>query len=568
LRELLQDDPEKASRLAILGGADMWLSLGYEPVPDGLIFRGVKDVSQVDMAALEERSKTLASRLVPVLEEPIEQEKLDILRQQLQRYASLVANNLGVMFGDAGDDARAWAAYQRARAYMPNNISALLNLGAMVEKGHAFDGSETISQDLEELKTSLSAKFRVWSLSSTYGYVRLPQVYAQLGWTWAQSGDMKLAKARLQQASNLFDPEEQSRVRHVLARVHLMEGEVPKSVELYNQMLAQDPKDLAALRGLIQAYGAIGEIDRALEMLACAEAAGMDKTQVLLKRAQLFFQRGENKMAEKMIDDLLLVEPDLLQGMVLKAELLLARQDKVDLQRVLRKIEQVEGYGGYYSSYLQARQAMQEHDFERAQEFLEAAWKSKPRNMAIAEWVLQLAVARRDQEVAEYYSRELVTRDPDNAIGRYVLATLQIEKGEEELAKSNLRRCLKTKRLPAALNDLAWLLQEEGKLDEAEALAREAVEATGKSFNYVETLGSILLKKKSYDEARTVLEQALVLNDRYPRTHLYLAEVLVALGQADEARTVVERIVKQRDQLTPEQDDTLMDLVDQLNVQL
>ncbi len=564
IEELVTQEKGVAERLAVLANPDLWFSLGYEPVPDGLMSRGVRDIAEVDLTALEARSVALAERLLPVLSTPSTEPGLERLRQNLQRQASMVSNNLGVLHQRAGDYKQAWGAYCRARAYLPSNISALLNLGAMVDQGDADDSDGEVGRELEALRVSAPEKFRVWSLSAIYGYVHLPQVYAQLGWTWARSGDMKQARARLQQAKQLFGAEEQERVQRVMARVHLMEGDAPESVALYRQLLVEKPDDMQLLQGLSAAHAATGDIEEALAVLSRAEAAGMNKTQVLVQRAQLLFQKGEAEAAEKMVDDLLLVEPDLLRGWVLKAELLLTRRDRVDLQGVLRRVEQAEGYGGYYGSYLRARQALSEKDLGRAQEFLLAAWQRKPKHTVLLEWALQLAVARRDREAAHQYVKALLVRDPESALGRYIMATLQLQAGETELAKDNLRRSLKHTRLPAALNDLAWVLQLEGVYDEAEALAREAVAASTGSYEYLETLGVVLLRQKKHGEAREVLERALLQKGSRPGTHLYLAQALAGEGKQSEAMAIVNKLREQRDALSPEQDDVLTELTQSL----
>ncbi len=99
-------------------------------------------------------------------------------------------------------------------------------------------------------------------------------------------------------------------------------------------------------------------------------------------------------------------------------------------------------------------------------------------------------------------------------------------------------------------NNLAYLLAEQGiKLDEAESFARRASILEPSNPAALDTLGFVLMKQGSFDEAAEVLEKAR-LRARYlpPDSRMEilirLARAYVAAGQAHLARQVVRDLVR------------------------
>lgn len=128
---------------------------------------------------------------------------------------------------------------------------------------------------------------------------------------------------------------------------------------------------------------------------------------------------------------------------------------------------------------------------------------------------LRAAVALEDSgkiaEAAKSY-REIVTRNPASAVAWTNLGNAERQLGNTAEAENAFRKAIEADAKGArdALNNLAWLLYEEKRLDEAEPLARKAVaEAGPDSYLVLDTLARVLAAKGSCDEALTTFRHAI-----------------------------------------------------------
>lgn len=65
------------------------------------------------------------------------------------------------------------------------------------------------------------------------------------------------------------------------------------------------------------------------------------------------------------------------------------------------------------------------------------------------------------------------------------------------------------------MNQLAWLYQEQGKLEGALLLSRMATRLSQNNANYLDTLAEVLFKTGEREEAIDVMEKAAMLNPKY-----------------------------------------------------
>jgi tetratricopeptide (TPR) repeat protein len=141
-----------------------------------------------------------------------------------------------------------------------------------------------------------------------------------------------------------------------------------------------------------------------------------------------------------------------------------------------------------------------------------AAILIKPRDPAAGQ--LRAAVALEDEgklsEAASAY-RQYLAGHPDSAVAWTDLGNAESRRGRRAEAEEAFHRALAAD--PAsrdALNNLAWLLFEEKRYDDAESFARKAVAAKGPdSYLVLDTLARVLAAKGSCDEALTTFRQAI-----------------------------------------------------------
>ncbi len=146
-----------------------------------------------------------------------------------------------------------------------------------------------------------------------------------------------------------------------------------------------------------------------------------------------------------------------------------------------------------------------------------------------------------DETIAQY--EKLLKTKPDSIVGIMGLATAYEAQGKQDKAKEKYILALKLQpNLPAAANNLAWDLAEEGSdLGEALRLAMQAKQAMPDQPNVADTLGWVHYKRKSYSLAISQFKQALVNSQDNPVIRYHLALALYANDAKQEA---VETLTK------------------------
>ncbi len=127
---------------------------------------------------------------------------------------------------------------------------------------------------------------------------------------------------------------------------------------------------------------------------------------------------------------------------------------------------------------------------------------------------LRAAIALEDEgkysEAAAKY-REILAAHPDSVVAWTDLGNAQEHLGDRAAAEEAFRKALALDpNSRDALNNLAWLLYQQKRLDEAESFARRAVAQQGPdSYLVLDTLARVLAARGSCDEAVRTFKQAI-----------------------------------------------------------
>lgn len=113
-------------------------------------------------------------------------------------------------------------------------------------------------------------------------------------------------------------------------------------------------------------------------------------------------------------------------------------------------------------------------------------------------------------EAADRY-RAILQRHSDSAVAWTNLGNAEMKLGQHAEAEEAFRKALTTDPTSRdALNNLAWLLYQDHRLDEAESLARKAVAQRGPdSYLILDTLARVLAAKGACDEAMRTFQAAI-----------------------------------------------------------
>jgi tetratricopeptide (TPR) repeat protein len=162
-----------------------------------------------------------------------------------------------------------------------------------------------------------------------------------------------------------------------------------------------------------------------------------------------------------------------------------------------------------------------------------------------------LAAAQSFQRVERFADsipllERLLARQPDSAVGHYLLGSAYERTGRRGQAVAELRRVLQIDPdFHAALNYLGYTLAEAREnLDEALSLVQRAVALEPDNGAYVDSLGWTYYQLGRHEQARGYLERAARLEPADATLQEHLGDVYVALGQNDRAREAYRRALE------------------------
>ncbi len=256
--------------------------------------------------------------------------------------------------------------------------------------------------------------------------------------------------------------------------------------------------------------------------------------------------RGGRAAAKAQLEQLLRAEPRFEPAWVLAGTMAYEDGDRETLLRCLRQMRSEEKDWPQLLIIL-GRDAVRRQMPAEGRQYFERANRVWPENVEALEELVRLDMAEQRFDSLSSKLDHLLTLDPKNALGNFCLGALLFRDNELGLAEESYRLALATQRYPPALNNLAWLLQLQGRLDEALAFAREAVQADPASGNAWDTLGVVHLKLGRLDEAEQALAMALRVAPSSLDAQVHVLQVRAARGGQEreaakgEARNLLQK---------------------------
>ena len=595
LKVWFKNDPNIMNEVMTIGWPDIWFWANCRPVPDGLGFRGVKDVSSVDGLKIKSDFEALWKKLEPSIVIPQYSGKgsysireVEALtnrrRMELRRHFGLIANNIGVLLQDLHHDKEAFEMYELVLGTIDcDNICALFNEFEMIRVGNqvAMGRKREVEQQLEAIIGDPKRRYRIGSLSSYYGYIRSPEFLVRHGLSWARSGETRYAIENLKDASDLVPGGKPStELLNLMAGFYAQGRQVEKSREKYQEVLKADATNYDALMGLWRLSLQEGAIEEAKQYLKRASDAGDAKPMEGRVRFDVplrYMMDNNLDEAYEALKKITYLQPSiqawaLLAGVVL--QLADSATDPKQKQKILAEVENVilpkmEGLANsprdFYVHMTRAltlmRKGTDPETMKQARSSLEIAWKTRP-VVSVGGMVLDLDYRLLDREGAERHALQILRMDEKHVFANWVMGSIRM--GEDRLpeAERYLRASAQAAHpLPAAQNDLAELFRRRGNLVEAEEIARAATKSAPDLYVAWETLASTLLDRgKDLDEAEQCILKAIDLAGGKDdlRMQLTLARVQLAKRDFAKARNTLRMLDKRRDELE-ERDRAVLD---------
>lgn len=142
-----------------------------------------------------------------------------------------------------------------------------------------------------------------------------------------------------------------------------------------------------------------------------------------------------------------------------------------------------------------------------ASERLNQATRASPWNTRVMESRLRLAIHEGRTHEMERIADNLLAFEPGNPWGNLALGLIHFARDRHDLAEAAFLRVAGREPLPIALNNLSWILTQQGRHAEALPFARRAVEADPLGAPLWHTLGTVLTGLGRHTEAARAYER-------------------------------------------------------------
>ncbi len=561
-------DPSVAREAAVWGAPDLWFTGDLKPVPELLFFGGDPErkpdwSAWKELDALLPAPKGWGSYKLWKTEDPVEK-----IRLNLRRHVGFVANNRGVWLQDAGRDDEAYDLYELVLGEIDaDNVSSLFNEFELARSGNRRAAAK--KRELEAALKAIAAdgerRYRLFAIGNYYGYIRSPEVFMRLGFSWARFGRPGEALSQVRRAIDLVPSDSRASMLNMMASLYASEDNQRRSREVYEEVLRKDSSNHDALMGLMRLELQDGDSEKAMEYLRKATAEAGDDPRANVELAMLQMMQGDLDESKRLLRKATDADRSNLQAWSMLAAVTMqqvdAAKDEATRAKLMKELKndilltmekQSRNASDYYLMTTKAFVLMRE-DGDRvreARDALIAASKDRPDIGATSDMILGLDIRLNDTDDAERQARETLRRNRKDSMANYVMGSLALQKGSYDEAEAFLRRSVEARRpVVLAFNDLAEVLRRGKRLSEAESMARKAVEKEPSLYVAWETLGSVILDAKgNLDEAEKCIRKACELSkgkdgkEEDVRMLISLARVQLARGDAAHGKTTIRRV--------------------------
>lgn len=554
-------DREIDKKMAVFGVPDFWFTADMEPVPEYLFFGGKRDIKTINGKELFSDFTAFWQTMDKLLQQTQKRTRPDPttgLRLYLRRHLGFVANNLGVLLEDLGLEAEAFKTYTTVHNTIdPHNVSAMFNRFEMARRGVAAASAskDVIEKELRDFVANLKGQYPLWSLSRYYGYVRSPELFARLGWSWALSGQTGAALKGLRTAANLL-VSDAARANAMLseAAIYSLSGDRTKTTAVYQDILKNDPSNRSAMLGLARIAVQDGAVDAARRWLEQAARSDDKRGALGVEWATIHLMNNDLAQARLILQETTDLQPQNLQAWAMLAMVNLQQDQTEEIDTViLPKMEKIAGTNDDYYYQITRALTMQRkgksHERAARESFIRAA-SLRPDIMGVKDSILQLDISMNDQVNAELHARQVLRSDRKHALANYVLGSLRLQEGSYGEAEGFLRQSITTSPSAAAHNDLAETLRRIRKFDDAEAQARAACKLSPDLYIAWETLAAVLVDaNRKLEEAEQSVRKSIQLEESDLRPHITLARILLKKGEVERARETIHMLRSRQKEL-------------------
>lgn len=382
----------------------------------------------------------------------------------------------------SGEPGKAYASFVRAGELRPDDPNAQLQAGTLLLAAGDYGGARSHAERAVAAAPSNAS------------------AHILLGNALAGAKETRLAIEQMEQAIAL-NPD-YAPAWAALGGVTLLKGDRDRAAEAYQRAVRLAPQSADAHLAFANFYWLTGDIPAAERTLLTAHQ--VDQRNPLVHRALATLYLTSRRAAQ--------AEPHF------KA-LAATPSGRIAL-------------ASYYVAMGRAPEARAELDG-----VIEQSPDNASAHLAMAQ--LLLTTGGKTAEV-ERHAREAVRLDSTMVAAGTLVAMLNESRGDGNAARVEYERILAIRpRAAIAANNLAWIYAEQGRIDEAIALARTARDEMRRRPEPEDTLGWALLKKGLVQEAIGSFERAVARAPKSPTYQYHLGLAYASAGNAERARAAL-----------------------------
>ena len=340
---------------------------------------------------------------------------------------------------------------------------------------------------------------------------------------YTQMGNQKAAIAEIAELAKQYPND--LNYQGLYGDMLMMNGEEKQALEVFHQVLKEEPENsrtLMALRNYYQAKEDTLTADSLLERLLLSRNTQPENKVYLIRQEIMASEANGGNSAKvlslfrKMND----IQPDANMSILQATYMDLKKMPKDSINPVLEHVLDIAPDNSAARLQLVAN-AWEAEDMDRIVDLCQAARQYNPDEMAFYYYqgIAYYKLEKLDEALSAFQNGIGVINENSSPLivsdFYAVMGDILHQKGMAEEAYAAYDSCLQWKEDNiGCLNNYAYYLSEEGiRLDKAEQMSYKTIKAEPKNATYLDTYAWILFMQQRYSEARIYIDQALQNKD-------------------------------------------------------
>ena len=339
---------------------------------------------------------------------------------------------------------------------------------------------------------------------------------------------------RLQQAVKLDPTHPEARV--ALVNHYLDQRSAKSALTAAQEANAALPENIDILDLLGRAQMQSGDTNQAIATFSRMAAQEPHSPRAYLRMSGVYVAAKNKGAAEQNLRRALTITPNLLDAQTALANIVMADKRPQDALRIARTVQS--------QRPKEAVGFLMEGDIERSRKNFDAevavyrqALRQAPNN-ALAKRLYSVLLGRNQVAEADKFAAAWTIEQPRDAEFQAYVGDVAMAKGQLDVAERQFRIVLKLHAENAlAMNNIAWILNQQGKPAAALEFAEQAVKLHPKAPGLMDTLAMVLASNKQLTRALEVQKAAMALSPESPELRLNLAKLQIQADNKEAART-------------------------------